>query len=785
MYEKFTTLKLSGGSFAENSYLKFFPNNERCSLIYGCNGTGKSTIAEAFNYLNGQITERINSACIYDENQTRIDLEHMPEKNIFVFNEEYARNNVQIKEDGLDSIVIFGELKNILDKLETKEDELKDNKNSLKKLYEQLQKIQDENSVLSPKYFYENIKSVLKEDSGWAGREKKIKNLQNKPSVNENLIESIIKTKPTELESQLLIDYNDKISKIRAISLDSEEILSQLFPILVSFNRDDVNAILGEKIEKPVLNDREKNLMNVLESKYSFNLSEIKTTFENSETTICPFCLQDITHKHKNNICKSIEKILNDVVEKHKNNLKEYIINKIHIDLSAFVFLNEEKINEMNSSIDALNFAIDKYNNIINEKIDNPYVPKKIIDDNLEICINTTNSLIDEIERARIEHNKNIKSRKHLIEELQLINKKIAYFSIKKPYDEYIRLKDFEKNIEKEIEEKEENVRKFKEEILSLKQEQKDITIALKIINDDLAYIFFSKERFSIKSGAGDKYILVSNGVSIKPRNVSAGERNVLAMSYFFSEMLNLQNKGDDFKKEMLVVIDDPISSFDMDNRIGLLSFLRKKIRAILAANPNTKIIVMSHDLMTVNDLDKIFYSFKKNQNINYAKWELTENCLKKLNYRHEYSSMLNNIYLFSMCSEEESDGLSIGNQMRRILEAYSTFTYKCGFDEMLNNDEIMSKIEDSKLIPYFENMMFKLLLNGESHMEERTKSLNDLNFFECISFREKQNIARALLSFLYLMNKQHIESHFSKDVEAIQHIENWIEEIKKGYNYD
>ncbi|PJI06730.1 MULTISPECIES: hypothetical protein [Clostridium] len=59
------------------------------------------------------------------------------------------------------------------------------------------------------------------------------------------------------------------------------------------------------------------------------------------------------------------------------------------------------------------------------------------------------------------------------------------------------------------------------------------------------------------------------------------------------------------------MVIDDPVSSFDLENRIGILSFLKSQMLRIFSGNKDSKIFVMTHDLPTFYDLEKILGDIK------------------------------------------------------------------------------------------------------------------------------------------------------------------------------
>ena len=87
----------------------------------------------------------------------------------------------------------------------------------------------------------------------------------------------------------------------------------------------------------------------------------------------------------------------------------------------------------------------------------------------------------------------------------------------------------------------------------------------------------FSKNRLEIKPENG-KYVLYAYGKPVRPNNVSVGERNIIALCYFFVELIMNQDVKDGYKKKLILVIDDPVSSFDFENKVGIMSFLRSKV---------------------------------------------------------------------------------------------------------------------------------------------------------------------------------------------------------------
>lgn len=96
-----------------------------------------------------------------------------------------------------------------------------------------------------------------------------------------------------------------------------------------------------------------------------------------------------------------------------------------------------------------------------------------------------------------------------------------------------------------------------------------------------------------------------SRGQPVKPEQISCGERNALALCYYFTEIAKDTDARNMYSSEVLLVIDDPVSSFDLENRVGIISFLRLKLAQVFSACETTKGLIMTHDISVLLDLDK------------------------------------------------------------------------------------------------------------------------------------------------------------------------------------
>lgn len=84
--------------------------------------------------------------------------------------------------------------------------------------------------------------------------------------------------------------------------------------------------------------------------------------------------------------------------------------------------------------------------------------------------------------------------------------------------------------------------------------------------------------------------------------------------------------------------------------------------------------------------------------------------------------------------------------------------------------------LKDSDKKEYFKNTVLRLLLNGESHSEERVKAMNYNSEF--VSETEKQRVAKDVLCLLYTIDSNHLK-FVLKQQDVSRQIEKWLEEIE------
>lgn len=722
MFKDITGIRIRGANFETvTDILMLDPNegntkkNVKGSLLYGRNGAGKSTLAKSIKKAKGEIQDSIIQGEFLDVNNSPIVLNEEEKARAFVFDEEYIDKNIKFREEGLDTIIMIGHQVKLEDEIKGTKNKLDKIKNDLVQKKEIISKIENPECLESPLYFIKKMRSALQGNSSWAGRDKTIKGNRQNTKVSDDTYKQFIELSTKETRDQLVIEFDNKLKELK-IAQKGDAIISEQVPILnIDYDENEITRLLETRIEKPLLSAREKYLLGLVQAGKTDQLTSMVDTFSNEEVHDCPYCAQPVTEEYKENLVQSIQKILSKEVEKHQNALKSFKREEIIFDFAPYVKLKTNceacvnLLSEINSSI--------LYNNtIIQSKIDNPYdcCEQKI--KSINDLLKQLNSALELLEHERIEYNKNVTDTQPIIKELNRINGFIAYYDIREDYNTYLACIKQKSKERDEFSKIQSEFNKVAQVLNELEAKQKNVKIALSIINHNLSYIFFSSDRFKIEY-KNNNYVLLSNGKSVCPSQISQGERNIIGLCYFFASILQNQEENIAYTKDYLLVIDDPISSFDIENRTGIMSFLRYQLGKFLLGNIDTRAIIMTHDLLTFYDCGKVFDELtaecksKYNTKCVYKQYELKNKTLIPFSYssRQEYTELLKIVYDFA--SGDATDyNLIIGNIMRQVLEAFSTFQYKKGIESISTDRGILDLLPDVYQT-YFENLMYRLIL--------------------------------------------------------------------------
>lgn len=791
MIEKIKGIAIQGRCFSNSTTLVLYPNlNDRISIIYGKNGSGKSTISTGFyNVTSEYPTLDIDFKLIDNVNSVLTSKDY--KNNIFVFNEQYIDKNVKIDDDGLGTIILLGEQVNLqaeIDKHTTLETQ---RKSEWENAQDKLTDYQAKNNPLSPEYHFDKIRAMLKKSGGWSETDARIKGNKSNSAVKDDILLEICRLKPS-----------NKIDDLKRLFEEKKELLDKISDAALSFSplvhdqihiEDDLEKkicnLLSKTIEKPVLTEREKLILFTIQNGRQHMVEASKDSFSNESTTYCPYCYQPVQSQYKHELLASINRVINKDVAEHKAELSAILFPSMEDNYSQYESLDATLVKEIDSQKEKCLALIETYKEKIKQKIGNTYTQISITPYGLKTEITTLNALLVKLQKEITEFNNAISKRKKIIVELIAINKEIAYFDVIDLYRSYVK-QDKDKKAQEQIVNKAYQDYQAESQILrDLQSKKSNIGLAISNINNALEYVFFSHNRLSIEL-RNDKYYLKSNGKDVLPKNISLGERNIVALCYFFTQIMSNQEISKLYQSEALIVIDDPVSSFDFENRVGILSYIRYQVDCLIKGNQQSKILILTHDLTTAFDLRKAMNEVA-NSTKGIAPMKQTSSILQELKNnqlvsfvrdRNEYEQLLQTIYKYANGEIMDCD-VTIGNVMRRALEAFSTFNYRKGIEDVSCDKNVLRVLGDHSI--YFNNLMYRLVLHGESHYAERVYSLrDDTNFYKFVSDNEKKRTAKDILCFMYLLNSAHIQAYLQAIPNAIENIKKWCNQIKDNSSF-
>ena len=121
-------IKIQGANFEQMTQLSLFregDNSAKATMLYGRNGSGKSTVARAFREAKGFPTDIIRMASLLNNQGKDLALTDEEKAHIHVFDEYFVNENVRVQEDGLGSIVMLGEQAGLTKLIETATEDLR------------------------------------------------------------------------------------------------------------------------------------------------------------------------------------------------------------------------------------------------------------------------------------------------------------------------------------------------------------------------------------------------------------------------------------------------------------------------------------------------------------------------------------------------------------------------------------------------------------------------------------------------------------------------------------
>lgn len=715
------------------------------NLVYGWNGSGKTTLARLLRCLETKQnhSEFADSDFVIEsETNGKVDSKtYNHNLEIKVFNQDFIKENLDLFDAKTKPIVFISKTK-----IDEKK-QLDKHKIDLKASESEIVKIDAALGISNKKAddFHKDAAKSIKDFF--------LGTVYATVSYNKNhssVIWGKIKAEAHTLESYVLTE-KELINQKNYTLIDSEkaEIDLAILPTAIDIEKiteiySEVNSLIITNISAKVI-ARLKNNPDIGEW-----VATGLALHKSHDSEDCEFCGQALPENCVENLeahyNKEYQKLNNDIVvlaTKLEQGIRSEIANESHLLFHNFKERYNNSLAETNTTIQLVNSKIQELLNVLAIKKSNPFAtPEKVVFES-EVFKNL-NSHLKSVVDIIGEHNATSKAYSDLAEKARgnIENHFVSQAAIEKD------LKAIEKEIADNTTLKETEKGKsdqLKKAIKILVDDLSNDTLAIEKINEDL-HKFLGRNDIILQRQEKGGYQLIRGGVVA--RNLSEGEKTAISLIYFFSKI----QENDAKIENQIIVLDDPISSFDSNHLFNASSFIKKSTQGakqIFVLTHNFWFFKQVRDWMKDknkrnkqgDDVVKAHFYVAKSGQLNDADETLTQTHSE---YQFVFSSILK---YHNSDTISTSESFNLANSIRRMLEAFSSFKTASngGFNAVLQLGLDKGYDQQQKERIYY-------FLNKYSHLD-RIESFD--NTVETL-LEEGVNVVNDVLMIIKLIDEDH-----------------------------
>ncbi|MCG8569933.1 MAG: AAA family ATPase, partial [Spirochaetes bacterium] len=496
-----------------------------------------------------------------------------------------------------------------------------------------------------------------------------------------------------------LLDQKEAQSKKDLLKEESKENISPMHKYGASFS-----TLYGKTGQ---LFDREikptKSIQELLDNHLLQEWVRVGIEHHKNKMTKCAFCgamlsknLWDKLDDHFSKESKILRQDLETLIENVKAE-KESVKNFNVISEEKFYSIYRSKLRSQNKTFKK---EIKKYLDLLDSLIKDAEKRKKNIfqtksivkladnSSSINDCINEINKLVnDHNEKSKSLIDDQLKAREELrLNEVCTFIRDIDYTGELKKIDnltdcEAEKLNDRQKLIKK--------IKKLENKVVDLKAKLKDESKGAEKVNEYLNHYFGHKVLHL--AAEGEEEI----GVSFKimrgdkeAHNLSEGECSLVAFCYFIARLEDIETKN----KELIIWIDDPVSSLDHNHIFFIFSLIESVLAKPYKRDDGSngynykQLFISTHNLDFLKYLKRLSRANKKAEsqyflidkiNENESKIQIIPDYLK--NYITEFNYLFHQIYKCTQvenANEKHDCFYNFGNNLRKFLEAYLFYKY-------------------------------------------------------------------------------------------------------------
>lgn len=657
------------------------------NLIYGWNGSGKSTLSRLFSCIENKSLDGTN----YTESAFEIEYSLDGQAQSVLTQQNLSQNQINIRTFNNDfvreNIDWSGTVKSILlvDQQKIEERKKLDEQNKTLKLKEfaseKEAKIAEDLDTEINKFLTRTAKSIKTSLKVIGTEDSKYLN------YNKTSLENLIRTSSAEVvdPASVLTDEQIILHTKSASPVEKDKISFAANTVKQDYFESDFNA-LTKLLSKSAVNEVIEFLRdNPDVQTWVSSGIEVHGKHKSEE---CHFCGNKIDesrltslNNHFSNEFKLLKQEISEAT-KYCRDLPELTLPSVESFFDEFQTEYKEAVAPLGGVVTEINSIIEQWRESIHKKLNDPFDITQNISSVTVALIDQYNKVILDIAACVKKHNDKAGN----FQAVTTTHKKAL--ELHYAADELIDF-DYSKKVE-DTKTANGNVLKLSDEISAIKNEIQRLdaelsneSIAIDAFNAELAK-FIGRTELTLKFDPKQKgYRISRNGSDRHAQNLSEGEKTAIAFVYFATKL----SEHDNDIKNTIVVIDDPVSSFDSNHLFHSYSFLKKHCEQA------KQLFVMTHNFSyfkLVRD-----WMLKKNQirkqppvikaraytiesNFDGLRQSKLVNAGRSLtDYNSEYHYLFSKLYSLKEKQELNLDEVYLcANLSRKLLESFLCFKF-------------------------------------------------------------------------------------------------------------
>ena len=267
----------------------------------------------------------------------------------------------------------------------------------------------------------------------------------------------------------------------------------------------------------------------------------------------------------------------------------------------------------------------------------------------------------------------------------------------------------------------------------------------------------------------------------IPPGRLSLGEQNILALCYFFVAKVSGGRLGDYGNSNQIILLDDPVSSFDYNNKYGVMQVLNHIAGLVSGDKSESKMLIMTHDPVTARELSNAIKHRVGGDKVKCCRIVDSQNVYLepvKLDSLDEYRGILHKMF---EVATQEGKGIDLisPNEVRRVWEAFLRF--ELGESEISSRNALdrASCFYDAQSVEYefLDSFISYVYINQDSHSSDQML-FDNFDLIPILGRRDFEKHIRQIVLFIRLVAPHHIPSRLAENLGEIAVYRNALNQL-------